>query len=124
MLEGMDWLAVVIGAVASFVAGWWYYSAKGFYKPWSKSAGITMERGDPMWASFGALVVGLILYSTWVGAMVAQGKTGLCVLGITVFIVMGYSNNAFKKLGGVSRAIDAGSWALSGVLMLLAQWVF
>ena len=124
MLEGMDWLAVVIGAVASFVAGWWYYSAKGFYKPWSKSAGITMERGDPMGASFGALVVGLILYSTWVGAMVAQGKTGLCVLGITVFIVMGYSNNAFKKLGGVSRAIDAGSWALSGVLMLLAQWVF
>ena len=36
---------------------------------------------------------------------------------------MAYSNNAFKKLGGVSRAIDAGSWALSGVLMLLAQWV-
>jgi hypothetical protein len=37
------------------------------------------------------------------------------------FIVMGYSNNAFKKLGATSRAIDAGSWAASGVLMLLAQ---
>jgi hypothetical protein len=40
------------------------------------------------------------------------------------FIVIGYSNSAFKKLGLVSRAIDAGSWALSGVLMLPAQWVF
>ena len=124
MFEGIDWLGVVIGAVASFVAGWWYYSPRGFYKPWSESARITMEMGDPMGASFGSLVVGLILYSVWVGAMVAHGLTGLCILGIVVFIVMGYSNNAFKKLGSVSRNIDAGSWALSGVLMLLAQWVF
>ncbi len=124
MLGGIDWLGVVIGALASFVVGWWYYSARGFYKPWSASAGITMEGGDPMGASFGSLVVGLVLYAVWVGAMVAQGLTGLCVLGIVVFIVMGYSNNAFKKLGAVSRAIDAGSWALSGVIMLLAQWVF
>ena len=124
MFDGIDWLGVVIGAVTSFVVGWWYYSAKGFYKPWSESAGITMERGDPMGASFGSLVLGLILYSTWVGAMVANGQTGLCILGIVVFIVMGYSNNAFKKLGAVSRSIDAGSWALSGVLMLLAQWIF
>ncbi len=73
MFEGINWLGVAVGAVASFVAGWWYYSARGFYKPWSESAGITMERGDPMGASFGSLVVGLILYSTWVGAMVARG---------------------------------------------------
>jgi hypothetical protein len=40
-----------------------------------------------------------------------------------VFIIMGYSTNAFKKLGAVSRTVDAGSWALSGVLMIGAQWV-
>ena len=124
MLAGIDWLGVAIGAVVSFVVGWWYYSDKGFYTIWSRSAGITMERGDPMGASFGSLVVGLVLYAIWVGAMVAQGLTGLCVLGIVVFIVMGYSNNAFKKLGAVSRNVDAGSWALSGVIMLAAQWVF
>ena len=124
MLAGIDWLGVAIGAVVSFVVGWLYYSDKGFYRIWSQSAGITMERGDPMGASFGALVVGLVLYAVWVGAMVAHGLVGLCVLGIVVFIVMGYSNNAFKKLGAVSRNVDAGSWALSGAIMLLAQWVF
>lgn len=123
MFEGIDWVAVGVGALASFVVGWWYYSARGFYKPWSESAGITMEMGDPMAASFGSLVVGLILYAVWVGAMVAHGLTGLCVLGIAVFLVMGYSNNAFKKLGSVSRAIDAGSWALSGAILLAAQYV-
>ena len=48
---------------------------------------------------------------------------GPLLLGIAAFIVMGYSNNAFKKLGAVSRSVDAGSWAASGALMLLAQWV-
>ena len=124
MFDNIDWLEVVIGVVASFMAGWVYYSPRGFYKPWSESAGITMAPGDKMAAGFGSLVVGLILYGIWVGAMVAQGLTGLCVLGILAFILMGYSSNAFKKLGAISRTIDAGSWALSGGLMLLAQWVF
>jgi hypothetical protein len=63
MFEVMDWLGVVVGAVASFVAGWYFCGA------------------DPMGASFGSLMIGLILCSTWVGAMVAHGLTGLRVLG-------------------------------------------
>jgi hypothetical protein len=74
-----------------------------------------------MGAAFGSLTLGLILYAVFVGVMVARGMTGPLILGIVTFIVMGYSNNAFKKLGATSRAIDAGSWAASGVLMLLAQ---
>ena len=76
-----------------------------------------------MGAAFGSLTLGLILYAVFVGVMVARGMTGPLILGILTFIVMGYSNNAFKKLGATSRTIDAGSWAASGVLMLLAQWV-
>lgn len=123
MFSDVNWIAVAVGFVAAFGAGWWYYGPKGFYPVWSKSAGISHNPGDPMGASFGALVVGLILYSVFVGVMVAQGQTGPLLLGIVAFIVMGYSNSAFKKLGSTSRTIDAGSWALSGALMLLAQWV-
>lgn len=123
MFDDVNWIAVIVGFVASFGAGWWYYGPKGFYPVWSKSAGISHSQGDPMGASFGSLVVGLILYSTFVGVMDARGQTGPLLLGILAFIIMGYSNSAFKKLGAISRAIDVGSWALSGALMLLAQWV-
>ncbi len=121
MFEGVNWLAVALGAVASFAAGWFWYSPKGFYKAWSESAGIRHEPGDPMGAAFGSLIVGLVLYSTFVGVMAARGLLGELILGIVAFIIMAYSNNAFKKLGGVSRTVDAGSWAVSGSLMIAAQ---
>lgn len=121
MFEGVNWLAVGVGFALSFGFGWFYYGPKGFYPAWSTSAGVRHQPGDPMGAAFGSLVVGLVLYSVFVGVMVARGMTGPLILGIIAFIVLGYSNNAFKKLGAASRAIDAGSWAASGVLMLLAQ---
>ncbi len=121
MFEGVNWLAVALGFMAAFGFGWFYYGPKGFYPAWSASAGVQHGPGDPMGAAFGSLVAGLILYAVFVGVMVAKGMTGPLVLGILAFIVMGYSNNAFKKLGGVSRAIDAGSWAASGGLMLLVH---
>ncbi len=123
MFDGVNWLGVGLGALLSFVAGWFYYSPKGFYPAWSASAGVQHKPGDPMGAAFGSLVVGLILYAVFVGVMMARGQCGPLVLGILAFIIMAYSNNAFKKLGAVSRTVDAGSWALSGGLMIGAQWL-
>lgn len=123
MFAGVNWLGVGLGFVAAFMLGWLYYSPKGFYPIWSQSAGVRHEPGDPMGASFGSLVLGLLLYAVFVGVMMARGQLGPLVLGILAFIVMGYSNNAFKKLGAVSRSVDAGSWALSGAVMILAQWL-
>lgn len=123
LFEGVDWIGVGAGAVLSFLVGWFWYSPKGFYPAWSASAGVTHRSGDPMAAAFGSLVVGLLLYATFVGVMMARGQCGPLILGIIAFIVMGYSNNAFKKLGAVSRTVDAGSWAVSGLLMILAQWI-
>lgn len=121
MFADVNWIGVGLGAVASFVLGWFWYSPKGFYPAWSASAGVKHEKGDPMGAAFGSLVVGLVLYAVFVGVMVARGQTGPLLLAILTFIIMGYSNNAFKKLGAVSRTVDAGSWAASGAVMLLAQ---
>lgn len=121
MFDGVNWLAVGLGAVLSFVLGWIWYSPKGFYPAWSASAKVTHQHGDPMGAAFGSLTLGLVLYSTFVGVMMARGQLGLLVFGIFTFIIMAYSNNAFKKLGAVSRTIDAGSWAASGAVMIVVQ---
>lgn len=124
LFAGVGWLGVLVGAVAAFLIGWFWYSPRGFYPAWSASAGVSHQPGDPMGASFGSLIVGLILYALFVGVMMARGQCAPLVLGIVAFVIMGYSNNAFKKLGGVSRAIDAGSWGVSGLVMILAQWLF
>ncbi len=121
LFDGVHWVAVGLGAVASFVLGWFWYSPKGFYPAWSASAKVTHKQNDPMGAAFGSLTVGLVLYSTFVGVMMARGQLGPLLFGIFAFIIMAYSNNAFKKLGAVSRTIDAGSWAASGVVMIVVQ---
>lgn len=123
LFAGVDWIGVGAGTVLSFLVGWFWYSPKGFYPAWSASAGVRHAPGDPMAAAFGSLVVGLLLYATFIGVMMARGQCGPLVLGVIAFIVMGYSSNAFKKLGAVSRTVDAGSWAVSGFLMILAQWI-
>jgi hypothetical protein len=121
LFAGVNWLGVALGALASFVLGWFWYSPKGFYGAWSRSAHVTHQQGDPMAAAFGSLVLGLLLYSTFVGVMLARGQVGPLLLGMLTFIIMGYSNNAFKKLGSISRTIDAGSWAASGIVMIVIQ---
>ena len=123
LFADVSWIGVLVGAVLAFGVGWFWYSPKGFYPAWSASAGVQHQPGDPMGAAFGSLIVGLLLYSTFVGVMMARGQCGPLVLGIVAFIIMGYSNNAFKKLGAVSRSVDAGSWAVSGALMILVQWI-
>jgi len=121
MFDSVNWLGVALGAVACFLSGWFWYSPKGFYPAWSASAKVTHQQGDLMGAAFGSLTVGLVLYSIFVGVMIARGQLGPLIFGIFAFIIMAYSNNAFKKLGAVSRSIDAGSWAASGAVMIVVQ---
>ena len=123
LFAGVSWMAVVLGAIAAFVAGWFWYSPKGFYPGWSEATGVQHDKGDAMGAAFGSLVVGLILLSLFVSVMMARGLCGPLVLGILAFTVMGYSNNAFKKHKSYGRTVDAGSWLVSSGLMILANWL-
>ncbi len=34
MFAEVNWIAVVVGFVAAFGIGWWYYGPKGFYPAW------------------------------------------------------------------------------------------
>lgn len=124
LFEGVSWLGVIVGAAAAFGVGWLWYSPKGFYPGWSASSGVKHAPGDPMAAAFSSLVAGIVLLSLFVGVMMARGMVGPLILGALAFIVMAYSGNAFKKQGAYARSVDAGSWAASLVLMILAQAIF
>lgn len=123
IFDGISWLAVIVGFLASFGVGWFWYSPKGFYLGWSEATGVRHAPGDKMAAAFGSLVVGLLLLSLFVSVMMTRGQTGPLILGVVAFVIMGYSNNAFKKHKAYGRTVDAGSWLASSMLMIIANWL-
>ena len=123
LFDGVSWLAVALGFVAAFGLGWFWYSPRGFYTGWSEATGVRHDKSDNMAAAFGSLIIGLVLLSLFVSVMMARGQCGPLVLGILAFVIMGYSNNAFKKHKAYARTVDAGSWLASCALMIIANWL-
>ena len=77
--EGVNWIAVLIAFVVTFVINWFWYSDRGFFKPWKTAGGITSEQmeGANMGVSFGGAVVGNLLGIVLLAVLMAGlGVTG------------------------------------------------
>ena len=44
----ISWLAVIVGAVASFLVGWLWYSEKLFGKKWAEGLGLNLGSASEM----------------------------------------------------------------------------
>ncbi len=42
----VNWLAVVVGAVAAFLLGWLWYSPKLFGVKWAQGVGVSLDKAD------------------------------------------------------------------------------
>jgi Protein of unknown function (DUF1761) len=65
---GVSWLAVLAGAIASFLLGWLWYSPKLFGEKWAAGSGVQMGSAENM--PKGAMAsqgIGLLLMSWFVG---------------------------------------------------------
>ena len=77
--EGVNWLAVLIAFVVTFVISWVWYSDRGFFPVWKKAQGITSEQmeGAPMGVSFGGAILGNLLGIVLLAVLMAGlGVTG------------------------------------------------
>ena len=60
--NGVSWLAVIVGAVLSFLLGWQWYSPKLFGEKWAAGSGVKMGSGDQMPAgAMASQAIGLLL---------------------------------------------------------------
>ncbi|WP_420408940.1 DUF1761 domain-containing protein [Hoeflea sp.] len=113
------WLAVIAGAIVSFLAGWLWYSPLLFGPKWAEGSGVEMGTASDM--PFGAMVaqfLGLLLMSWFVGAGLAAAMLPLVVLGTLAFAVLAYSGGLFTKRSPYARNVDAGYWIVALILMI------
>lgn len=124
IIANVNWLAVIIGAVVAFLAGWLWYSPMLFGKTWA--AGNNLELGsaqDMPMAAMATQGVGLLLLSWFVGVTAVESKLFTFILAVVAFSVLNASGGLFTKKPGAVIGIDIGYWIVAAIIMFLAQGI-
>lgn len=124
LIVGVSWLAVVIGAILSFLAGWLWYSPKLFGPKWAEGVGVKMGAAAEM--PVGAMVsqaVGLLLMSWFVGVTAVSNALLTVILAAVAFTVLAYSGGMFAKKSAYARNVEAGYWIVCLVIMIVCQGI-
>ena len=124
ILTGVNWLAVIVGAVLAFLIGWLWFSPKLFGTKWA--AGSHVELGSATAMPVGAMVaqiVGLFLMSWFVGVTAASNALLTVILATAAFTVLNYSGGSFSGKSDYAKRVDAGYWIAALVVMVLVQGI-
>ncbi len=122
LAHGVSWLAVIVGAIVSFLLGWWWYSPRLFGPGWAKGVGVELGSASAM--PVGAMVaqlVGLLLMSWFVGVTAVSSALSTVILATLAFTVLAYSGGMFAKKSRYARNVEAGYWIVSLVVMIVCQ---
>ncbi len=121
---GVSWLAVLAGAVLSFLLGWLWYGPKLFGTKWAEGSGIKMDSAGAMpMGAMGSQALGLLLMSWFVGVTANNNALYTVILATVAFTVLQFSGSTFSGKSSYARLVDAGYWLASLVVMIICQGV-
>ncbi len=125
IITGVSWLAVIVGAVLSFVLGYFWYSPALFGVKWAEGSRVELNTADKMpIAAMVAQGVGLLLMSWFVGVTANANALYTVILATVAFTALAYSGNAFSGKSSYARLADAGYWIGCLVIMIVCQVIF
>ena len=122
--DGVSWLAVLTGAIISFLLGWLWYSPKLFGVKWAEGSGIKMkldEAGKMPMDAMGTQALGLLLMSWFVGVTANNNALYTVILATVAFTVLQFSASSFIGKSSYARLVDAGYWIASLVIMIICE---
>jgi hypothetical protein len=122
--EGVNWLAVIIGTILSFILGWAWYSPMLFAKTWIE--GINVKPNPDAKMPISALVVQLIgtfLLAWLVGITAAHNALATIILIVITIIALIIANGIFASKSNYAIATEAGFVAAMAVVMIAVQGI-
>jgi len=125
LLDGVNWLAVIVGFMAAYLLGWLWYSPKLFGKKWAEAVGIDMsgETEMPAMAMF-VQAVGTFLLSWLVGITAASNALLTIILIAVTLMTLMAAGSMYCKKPGSAIAIEMGYVFTMVVLMIICQGIF
>lgn len=117
----INWLAVIIGAVAAFLLGWLVYSPILFLKGWADGSGLDADGDGPGGLPIVLQIVALLALSTVVGITATTNALFTAILAILACAIFVLSTGAFVRKSRFALTVDGGYILAAGLVMIAAQ---
>ena len=121
----VSWIAVIVGAVVSFLVGWFWYSPKGFGTKWAEGVGVSLQDASKMPPQ--AMVIqflGMLFMSWLIGLTAASNALFTAILVILAIACLIVANGYFAQKSQYSINVEGGFIVICGVIMIVCQGIF
>ena len=118
----VNWIAVVVGTVVSFLLGGLWYSPALFGKKWAAGVGVDLGTASSMPGVALAAQLAATFSLAWlIGLAVDRHGFLVDVLIVAMPVLFIVSNGLFAKKSGYAIAVEAGFIVAMGLVMNVVQ---
>ena len=123
LTEGVNWLAVAVGTILSFLLGWLWCSPWLFANKWMEGVGIKPD-GKMAMPPLVVQLIGTFLLAWVVGITAAHNALLTIILTTLAIVVLIVANGMFSKKSRYAITTEAGFIAAMVALMIIVQGIF
>lgn len=118
----VNWIAVIVGAIAAFAFGWVWYGAL-FGKRWSEGLGITPPKDMP-WIAMATQALGTFLFAWTFGITAAANALATAILVTLTIAVLIAAGGLYAQKRGDVILIESGYVVAMAIILFIAQALF
>ncbi len=123
-ITSVDWLAVIVGAVLSFLLGWLWYSPRLFGVKWAEGVGVDLgSAGDMPVKAMAFQALGTFLFAWVVGVTAAANAFSAFLLIVVAIAVLVYAGGLFAKKSEYAAITESGFVISMAIVMFIVQAV-
>ena len=120
--SNVNWLAVIVGAIVSFLLGWLWYSPKLFGEKWAEEAKVEfVEDGKMPISPLITQLIATFCLSWVVGVTAAAGTLSTMILIAVTVVLLMVAGGMFSQKSRYTIATEAGFVVVMVVIMIIAQ---
>jgi len=120
----INWVAVIIGAVAAYALGALWYSPKLFGTGWMKAVGLTPDSKGKVMPAMVTQAVGTFLLAWVIGITETTDSILTAIMIAFTIAVLIKANGLFAGKGSYAIKVEAGYVIAMVAVMVLAHAIF
>lgn len=124
LFTGIDWIAVVVGAVAAYALGAAWYSEVLFGKKWKEGIGTPAVPDRPLVFGMVTQAIGTLLLAWLIGITEAIDSLGFAMLIAVILAAFIQASGFYTGKTKYAIAVEAGFMLAMAGVMILAHGIF